>query len=339
MGPDFSKRQGKIRKLMEEKGIDVLLLSGQEDIYYYTGYSGLREDRLFLILPFNDKPKLIATPLESEARLRYRNTILIDSVKDFMTEFKGYEKIGFDEKQLNVLLFKEMEKLKAKLEPFGKSLEIPRTTKDAYEIRQIREAIRITGKVFGSLPPLSGKTEARISNEIDILFRKHGVDNAFENIVSSGPQGFYVHHKPNERTLKKKDVVLIDIGCRSNGYCSDIGRTFCRRSGKRERKIYGDLKAIHDGIVDFIRAGISYSEVEDLQKTLFSKNGYKVIHSFGHGVGLTVHDPTGDVLKENMVLTVEPGIYIKNMGGFRIEDMVLVKKGKALMLSDSITSE
>jgi Xaa-Pro aminopeptidase len=336
MKPNFSARQKKIKKLMKEKGIDALLVSNNDDIYYYTGYSGLREDRIFMVLPQDGKPKLIVTPLENEAKAKYSNTVFIDSIKDFMKELKGFERLGFDEKQINVLLFRILKKSKLKLKPFGKSLEIPRITKDPWEIEQTKKAVKITGKVFESLPPLTGKSEIQISNEIDILFRKHGVTNAFENIVSSGPQGAYVHHRPNERIVKKKDVVLIDIGCRFKGYCSDIGRTFCRNSGKRERKIYGDVKGIHNEIADNIRPGVLYRDIENIQKKLFKKNGYKVTHSFGHGVGLSFHDPIGNILKENMILTVEPGIYIKNIGGFRIEDMVLVKKGKALSLSGSI---
>ncbi|NIO22853.1 MAG: M24 family metallopeptidase [Candidatus Aenigmarchaeota archaeon] len=336
MKPNFSARQRKLRKLMKNKGIDALLISNNDDIYYYTGYTGLREDRIFTIFPRDDKPKLIVSPLENEAKAKYPNTILIERVKDFMNLLMEYKTLGYDEKRMNVLLFKELEKSKIKPKPFGKFLEIPRITKGEWEIEQIKRAIRITKKVFGSLGKLPGKTEMEISNEIDILFRKHGVTNAFENIVSSGPQGAYVHHKPNKRIIKTNDVVLIDIGCKFNGYCSDIARVFCKKSGKKERKIYEDAKEIHNEIADNVRAGVRYKDIDNIQRRLFRKKSYDVVHAFGHGVGLTVHDPIGNILKENMVLTVEPGIYVKNIGGFRIEDMVLVRRGKARLLSRSI---
>lgn len=336
MGPNFPTRQRTLRKLMEKKRIDALLLSNHNDIYYYTGYFGLKEDRIFLVFPQDDKPRLIVTPLENEAKVKYRNTVFIERIKDFMKEVEGYKRLGYDEKQMNVLLFKALGKAKIKLKPFGKSLEIPRITKDPWEIGQIKKAIRITKKVFESMKPLTGKSEIEIANEIDIQFRKHGVPNAFENIVSSGPQGAYVHHKPNKRTVKRNDVVLIDIGCKFNGYCSDIARMFCKKFGKKERMIYEEAKEIHREIADNIRAGVRYMDIENIQKRFFRKKGYELIHGFGHGVGLSVHDPVGNILKKNMILTVEPGIYIKNMGGFRIEDMVLVKNGKARLLSGSI---
>lgn len=336
MKPDFIARQKKLRRLMKNKGVDALLISNHDDIYYYTGYLGMKEDRIFLLFPQDEQPKMIVTPLESEAKVKYPNTVIIDSIKDFKKELGGFEKLGYDEKEMNVLLFKELEKLKITLKPFGKFLGTPRITKDAWEVEQIKKAISITKSVFESLGPLAGKSEIKISNEIDILFRKRGVENAFENIISSGPQGAYVHHKPNERVVKRNDIVLIDIGCRVNRYCSDIARVFCRKFGKREKKIYEHAKEIHDEIIDSIRAGVRYKDIENLQKRFFKRKGYEMFHSFGHSVGLSVHDPTPEVLKENMIITVEPGIYIKNIGGFRIEDMVLVKRGKARVLSSSI---
>ncbi len=339
MRPDFSRRQKTLRKLMEERGVDAVFLSNHDDIYYYTGYLGLREDRIFLLFPRDEEPKLIVTPLENEAKVKYPNTIFIGRVKDFMKELKVYKKVGYDEKEMNVLLFKELEKLGVRLEAFGKFLEIPRITKDPYEIEQIRKAIEITGKVFEHIEgKLVGKSEIEIANEIDIQFRRHGVDNAFESIVASGKQSAFIHHKPNERIVRKSDPVLVDIGCRVNGYCSDLTRMFFERLGKKERGIYEDVKEIRDEIIDSIRVGVMYKDVENIQKKLFRKKGYKVVHYFGHGVGLSVHDPVGDVLKENMVLTVEPGVYVKNIGGFRIEDMVLVKRGKSVLLSESIPS-
>ncbi len=339
MRPDFSKRQKKLQELMKEKNVDAVLLTNNDDIYYYTGYRGLAEDRIFAVSPADGKPKLIVTPLENEAIIKYRNTVFIDSVKDFIKELKGYRRLGYDEKQLSAVLFSELGKLKIKLRPFGKFLEIPRMVKDAYEIEQIKKAIKITGKIFENIGNnLVGKSESQIANKIDIEFRKHGVANAFESIVSSGPQGAYVHHRPNERVVRSGDMVLVDIGCKVNGYCSDIARMFCKRWGSKEKQIYEDVKEIHDEIAGNIRVNVAYMDIEKLHRKLFKKKGYRVVHGFGHGVGLSVHDPVGKTLKENMVLTVEPGIYIKNRGGFRIEDMVLVKRGKSQILSGFIPS-
>ncbi len=336
MRPDFAKRRKKLKNLLEKKGIDAVLTSNHEDIYYYTGYTGLREDRIFMIFPVEGEPKLIVTPLENEAEIKYGNVVFMDEIKDFLEEVKPFKTLGYDEKYISVILFRELEKLSIKLEPVGKILEIPRMIKDSYEISQLKSAIGVTKKVFDKLgSELAGKSEKDVADRVGIEFRKHGVTEAFESIISSGIQSAFVHHKPNEKTIKRGEHVLVDIGCRFGMYCSDITRIFGRLD-RRGRKICEDVREIHDMIIDNIRSGVRYEDIEALQKRLFERKGYKVFHNFGHGVGLSVHDPVSNILNVNEVLTVEPGIYIKNVGGFRIEDMVLVKKGKAEVLSESI---
>jgi Xaa-Pro aminopeptidase len=337
MRPNFTRRRKKLKNLMDKKGIDAVLTSNHNDIFYYTGYTGLKEDRIFMLFPAGGKPKLIVSSLENEADLKYQNVAYIDRIRDFLEQVKPFKKLGYDEKYLNVLLFKELNKLKLKLEPAGKMLEIPRMVKEAYEIDQVKKAVRITKRVFEKIGSrVTGKKESEISNEIDIEFRKHGVPSAFESIVSSGPQAAFVHHQPNERVVKRNEGVLVDIGCRFNMYCSDIGRVFFKKLDGKKRKIYEDAKHTHNEVIESVRAGVKYREVGKIQEKLFKSKGYRVFHNFGHGVGLSVHDPVSNILNKNEILTVEPGIYVKNVGGFRIEDMVLVKKGKAEVMSKSI---
>ncbi|MCK5023341.1 MAG: aminopeptidase P family protein, partial [Candidatus Aenigmarchaeota archaeon] len=115
-----------------------------------------------------------------------------------------------------------------------------------------------------------------------------------------------------------------------------ITRMFVDKLGAERKKIYEDAKLIHDKIIDSLTHGANVEKINELQIKFFKRNGYKLYHSFGHGVGLTVHESIGDVLKKNMIVTVEPGIYVKNIGGFRIENMVLIKKGRSEILSKSI---
>lgn len=338
MGPDFAKRRKKLKGLMMERGMHAILTSDLNDVFYYTGYMGLREDKVFMIFTSDSEPKLIVSSLENEARLAYRNAVFMKETKDFLTYLKPYKRLGYDERSLNLLLFQEMQKkLKARLEPAGKIMEIPRIVKDAYEIEQMKKAVETTRKVMGKIGEgTEGKTEKEIADLVEIEYRKSGLASAFEPIVCSGTQSAFVHHKPNQRIVKANDVVLLDSGCRFNGYCSDVTRMFFRRLGAKQKRIYEGVKQIHDEITSRICAGVEYKEIEELQKRLFSKKGYRVMHGFGHGVGLSVHESAGDVLKENAVLTVEPGVYIKNFGGFRVEDVVLVRKNSAEILSKSI---
>jgi Xaa-Pro aminopeptidase len=338
MRPGFAKRRKSLKKLMEKRGLDAVITPDANDVFYYTGYSGMRDDRIFMLFPAGGVPKLLVSPLENDAAEKYPRIAYIREAKDFTAQLKRFKTMGYDERSLNLLLFREMKiNLKTRLVPVGKMMEIPRIAKDDYEIGQLRGAIDLTGKVLGKIgSSLYGKTEKQVADSIEIEYRKLGVSESFESIVCAGRHSAFVHHKPDQTVAKANGAVLVDTGCRVNGYCSDITRMFFRRLDAKQKRIYGDVRQIHDELIDSIRAGVAYKKIEELYKKLYAKNGYRVTHGFGHGIGLSVHESAGDVLKENAVLTVEPGVYIKNSAGFRVEDMVLVKKNRAEVLSKTI---
>jgi Xaa-Pro aminopeptidase len=337
MKPDFAKRRKNLKKLMEKTGIDAIMTSNPNEVLYYTGYSGLKEDRIFMIFPLDGKPKLAVSSLENEADKLYPDVIYMKETRDFIEYLKRYKTIGYDERVINILIYQELNKLKARLEPVTAMLEAQRIVKDAYEIEQLRKAAEMSGRTLAKVSErLAGRSEKAISDALEIEYRKLGAEGAFEPIVCAGSNTQFVHHRPSAKIIKAKDMVMIDTGCRFNGYCSDITRLFFRKLDARHRKVYEDVKQIREELITEIRAGVAYKDIEALHNALFRKKGYGVTHSFGHGVGLSIHEPAGDKLKENTVITVEPGIYIKNFAGFRIEDIVLVKKGKADVLSKTI---
>lgn len=341
MKPGLSARVKKLRKTMAERGLDAILTSSAEDVFYYTGYRGLEEDKGFLVIPRKGKPSIIVSPLEQEARNFYPRVVIMDEIKDFLRVLEPFEKVGYDEKNLSVLLFREIEKAGPDPVPAGELFECNRMIKDEHEISEIRKAIRITGKVFNRLSGhIRGKKEMEVARLAEIEFRKLGVTESFESIVSSGKLSAFVHHKPGAKVIGEGDPVIVDIGCRHNMYCSDLTRMFLdRMTGKKEKNIYEDLKEIRSTLIGSMRAGVKVEDIADLQERLFKNKGHEPVHGFGHGVGLSVHEPLGEWLKENMVITCEPGIYVDNVGGFRIEDMLLIKKGKAEILSGSIPVE
>ncbi len=341
-GPDFAGRRKRLKKLMLDKGLDALVTSDVGSVFYYTGYDALRDDRVFMIFPSGGRPKLLVSPLENDARTKYPRVGYISSVKDFIAELRGFEKLGYDERSLNLLVFQEMNKsLKAKLERSAKMIEQPRIRKDEHEIGRIRKAIAITGKALAKVSgSLAGKTEKEIADSLEIEFRRAGTTESFESIVCAGKNSVFVHHKPGPDAARAGDIVLIDTGCRCGGYCTDITRMFFRRLSSRQKRIYGDVKHVQAEIIGHIRAGMSYKELESLQKKLFTKYGYTVVHGVGHGVGLAVHEDAGEgkqsIIPENAVLAIEPGVYVPGSGGFRVEDMVLVKRNGAEVLSKGI---
>jgi Xaa-Pro aminopeptidase len=337
MKPDFAARQKKLRKLMKSNGFDAVLATSRENAMYYTGYESPKDEKPFMIAPSDGRPILVLSPLLNEAETKYGKVVFMETKKDFFREIKPFRTLGYNEKSLSVSLFREISKPGMRMRPVGLMIENLRIVKDQYEISQIRNAVRITGKVLERAGNSAfGKTERKIANEIVIGYLEYGVAEAYESIVSSGKQSYFVHHTPNGRAVARSDAVLIDTGCAFNGYCSDITRMFFKRLDAKRRKVYEDAKHIFEEMKDAMKPGRKISDLEKLQNKLFAKGGYTVFHKFGHSIGLSVHEPDGDVLKEGMVMAIEPGIYIKNFGGFRIEDMILIKRGRAETLSGFI---
>ena len=329
MGPNYSLRQGILRKSIEKNNLDAVVISGRNDIYYYSGYLGFGDDAAFLIVPSNGSPLLMVSPLSNEAELHFKNTKFFSSLKDVKKEV-GFRKVGYDGKNMASVLFKKLSR-GGKWTDFSDEIKKPRQVKDHWEVSNIRKAQQVTKRIVRNLPDLAGMTEEGVASLIDMEFRKRNLPNAFGTIVSSGPQGAFIHHIPNSRKIRRDDMVIIDLGCRVAGYCSDHSRTFHEGNGKKERKILSDVKQIQKELMDHIRPGVQVKDIGTLQGKLFKRFGYKVRHAFGHGVGLSVHEGLGKTFEKNNVVTVEPGVYIDKFGGCRIEDMFLVTS-KAKML-------
>jgi len=335
--PDFAKRGKALKKMMAEKDLDAVMTSSQNEILYYTGYIGLKDDRLFMIFPLDGRPKLAVSPLSNEAKKFYPEIVYMEKFADVLACLKPYKAVGYDERAVSIMVYQELNKLKIRLQPATDALEALRIAKDAYEIEQIRKAAAITGKVLASVSErLVGRSEKEIADALEIGYRKMGTESAYDSIVCAGSNTQFVHHAPAAKIVGGKDAVMIDTAAKVNGYCCDVTRIFFRRMDAKRRKLYEDVKHIKDEITGIIKAGAACKDIEDFYRSLLRKKGYPVVHSFGHGVGLSVHEPTGDVLKENAVITIEPGVYIKNFAGFRVEDTVVVKKGKADVLSGMI---
>jgi len=191
------------------------------------------------------------------------------------------------------------------------------------------------GKVLERIS-IMGKTEFGLAREIENLMLSMGAHPSFPTIVASGKNSAYVHYTPKNRPLGRP--AIIDLGARVNGYCSDITRSVYSRASKRQKGVYEDVKMIQEEIIENARDGSLFSELQKVYESCKKKKGYRIIHSFGHGVGLSVHERPGrgDVLKRGMVITVEPAVYLRGFGGMRIEDMILVRKGRPEILTKGV---
>jgi len=328
---NFGSRFKKLRNSMKSNGLSCVLINSVNDIYYYTGYRISEGNSGFLKVCSGSDPVLFVSTLENGAF--GTRTAKVKTIKK-INDIDLPKTVGFDEYTTNAAMIKKLKRM-AKFRPAASIIKNPRMIKDNQELEQIKKAIRITKKALDSVR-LVGKNENDVAKNIDIKFRENNADNAFDAIVASGKNSSFVHYLPTNRKIGRKDLVVIDLGSRYNYYCSDVSRTFCQSPGKKERALIETVSSIQAKLIDFIEPGIEVKDIEKFYERLMKKEGYAVMHGFGHGVGLNVHEPINRELEKNMVLTVEPGVYIKNFGGCRIEDMVLVGR-KTKTLSEKIT--
>jgi Xaa-Pro aminopeptidase len=329
MQPDFRSRIKKLRALMDSKGLDACLVNSRNDIFYYTGKD--IGDSCFLLVPKNSMPTLFITSLSNEVQSsRHFHAVFLKGFSDVSKAVKYFHKVGFDEYTTNYAFFSQLRKSRPHLRPSASLIKEPRMVKDAWETVQIRKVADIAAKTLSGLGDISSKSEIEVSISIESSFMKAEAKPSFETIVASGKHSGFIHHVPDKNRIKRSDLTIVDLGAIQNGYCSDMTRTLCMKPGSKERAIMENISQIQSELIDMAAPGVKYDDIQKRFESLLKRKRYKVMHSFGHGIGTGVHErpSKGDVLKEGMVITVEPGTYIKSFGGCRIEDMIIIRKGK-----------
>lgn len=325
----LSGRVKRLERLVKEKGLEAVVVTDKNDIFYYTGFKPSESG--FLVV--GREPKLFVSQLDNEAlRVSGARVVFYRRLIDIAKFLEG-KAVGFDEGDLNAEIFGRLRR-KVKLRKAGEIIKRPRLAKEPGEVEKIKKAVKVVGEVFGELEIL-GRRESDVEKQVLMGLLERGSGPAFRPLVASGSNAYFVHHRPGVRKIGKGDLVIVDMGARWSGYCSDITRMFCRKPGRREVKLMEDVKEMQARIIDRIEVGVKFREIQDYYRRLMDKKGYKVRHGFGHSVGLSVHEGFREV-EAGMVMAVEPGVYIKGFGGCRVEDMVLVKKRGAEILSKGV---
>ena len=269
--------------------------------------------------------------------------IIVCDVKNISSEdnenfFNFCENVGFEENYITYAKYKEYIQ-KYKINNFEETdliIEKQRMIKDDEEINKIKKACSLTDDCFNHLVDFIkiGMTEKEISIEIEKFFRTHGADGlSFDTIVASGKNSSKPHAVPTDKKIENGDPITIDFGCKYKGYCSDMTRTVFAGF------VPEYIKSVYDLVLDNqlkttkeLKEGANIRTISKVVEGAFKLNGFDLIHSLGHGVGLDIHElpyinSKVDLnLKERMVITNEPGIYIPNRFGIRIEDTILITK-------------
>jgi Xaa-Pro aminopeptidase len=203
-------------------------------------------------------------------------------------------------------------------------------------MRYVRKAVAITLDVFRELESPFGKTERQVSIEIKRIIRKHGGTPAFPPIVASGSSSVVIHHRPGKKVIRRNRPLILDLGARYKGYSADVTRMYI--PDERAERVYGTIRKMQQGAIKKLKIGADFREIHKSWAGQMKRKRWKVKHGIGHGVGRHIHERI-ERIEPGMVLTIEPGVYIKRYAGFRIEDTILVKGKKIEVLSGSVGAE
>lgn len=313
-------------------------------------FSGLNSSEGMLIITNNEAYLLVdfryfemASKMSKHLKV-ILTTDFFDSLKEILThheidnvlienEFTNlvkYEKIRSFFKGLNINLIEE--------NVLNPAIDDLRLIKTNLEIQKIKTAQEVAELAFNEVirEIKIGMTEVEFAAKLDYIMKKNGaMSSAFDTIVLSGRKTSLPHGMPSDKKIEPGDLVLIDMGANFEGYCSDMTRTFAMKKVTAEQeKVYDIVLKAQKEALKAIKCGMKACEVDKVARDVIENTDYKgkFGHALGHGVGLDIHEkPTlssksEQILRESMVVTVEPGIYIEGKFGVRIEDMVLIKK-------------
>lgn len=331
-------------------GVDALLVTNLTNVRYLTGFSGTNGQVLV-----TSKGATFFTDPRYEARagdlVEGADVVVYPArITDVLQEHLSsgsVQTLGVE----GSMTLSERDDLQTRL---GRELvttqgvvEKLRRTKDEDEVARIREAIRIGDEAFtwvlDRLVP--GASEKDVALDLEVRMRQNGADGiAFPPIVGSGPLSAHIHHSASERSFEKGDLVLLDFGCTFDGYCSDLTRTVVLGPASDEQlELYALVLESHNAGIAAIAAGERGADVDRNAREVIERAGHgeRFGHGLGHGVGLDVHEAprlhriSEDTLAPGDVVTVEPGVYIPDRGGVRIEDCVLVTSAGAEVLGSA----
>ncbi len=349
-----TKRLKGLRTILSEKTIRAILVSRAENRYYLSGFSGSSG---YLLITANKQ--LLATDFRYVEQVKQQSPdfSLFETkgeVAKWFPEFVG----GLGPKELffeaDDITFERYSKIRDSLSPLGIELkpstgiiEDLRSVKEPGEIALIERAVAVSDAALEHIRLIArpGMTELQMAWEIEKHMREHGSESVpFEVIVAAGKNAALPHHRPSDYIVRDGEPIVIDIGAKCQGYASDLTRTICLgQEDSQFRNIYEIVLKAQSSAEKQIRSGMSGSEADAIARDIIAGAGYgdKYGHGLGHGVGLVIHEKphvgitSKDILTDGMIFTVEPGIYLPEWGGVRIEDTVVMERGKIRVLSAS----
>ncbi|MGI6552854.1 MAG: M24 family metallopeptidase [Bacillota bacterium] len=348
----YSLRRSRLLNILRKEKLDGLLIMKPVNRYYLSGFRGsagmivFTGERALLLTDFRYEEQARQQASDWEI-VRYQGDPL-ETLRNVLQEMK-VTRLGFEE---DYVTCGQLKTFIAKLDQVSFiGLEDPvgllRAVKDPDEIMYIKQAAFISDQAFLHILDIirPGLKEIDIAAELEYLMRKLGSEGpAFETIVASGFRSSLPHGAASEKRLAEGDMIVMDFGAVYQGYHSDLTRTVVLGKATSEQKrIYQLVLRAQEAGLQSVMAGASCNEIDALARGIIAGEGYGPYfgHSLGHGVGLEIHEhprlteKNEKKLQAGMIVTVEPGIYLPDWGGVRIEDLVLVKEKGCQVLSQA----
>ena len=334
----------KTKSVIESEAAEGYLITTPINVSYLTGFSGDSSELLITpnsIYLFTDSRYTLLAEKELQD-VEIITTNSADRTKQIVKILKknNIKILGIEKDDLTVNRYeKYKEQFVCKdFVDISELLLNLRAKKTPTEIECIKTAAKGNEYVLNRLIEIikPGVSELDIKAELLYLIYKQGMESAFAPIIASGLNSAVPHAVPTDKTIKNDDIITIDFGCKYNGYCSDITRTFAVGDiDEQLKKIYHIVKDAQQKAVDYSKENGNAAEIDKIARDFISEQGYGEYfgHGTGHGVGMAIHEKpvlnpsANDLIEQDMVFTIEPGIYVPGLGGVRIEDTCIGNKG------------
>ena len=343
------QKKALLRRHLRTLRVDGILITDLTNLRYLTGFTGSSG---FAVI--TTRHALFVTDFRYQEQsgqevrgftIKIEHTERSREISAICRAF-GIRRLGVEGHNITVEFYGRLGKQGIRIKPLPNIVQSLRIIKTPAELASIATSVRRAETAFRKLIPAirRGTTEQKLALKFEELLKHCGCKKLpFEVIVASGPTAALPHARPTGRKLREGDLVIFDWGGECDGYFSDMTRTVLLR-GKdiaRQREIYDHVLEAQGRAIEKVRAGAKASDVDGAARKYIRDAGYDEYfgHGTGHGVGLAVHEKpvvswrSREVIRENMVFTVEPGIYIPGFGGVRIEDMVVARKNGTRLLT------
>ncbi|MCR2803128.1 M24 family metallopeptidase [Paenibacillus soyae] len=345
-------RVKKLRGLLDEKGLEALLIASPYNRRYITGFTGsagyalITSAESYFLTDF--RYRVQAAEQLTGFQVIEHGTSPLEEIRALL-EKSGIRKLGFEQEHVSYGEFIQWGGLLGGIElvPAAGLVEKLRMIKDEAELQIMQEAADLADRTFKHITGVlaTGMRETDIALEMEVFMRSHGAtSSSFDTIVASGERSALPHGVASGRLIGVDEFVKLDFGAYYNGYCSDLTRTVViGKPSEKHKEIYNIVLEAQLHALEHIRPGMSGLEADVLCRDIIAKYGYgdNFGHGTGHGLGMEIHEAprlsrlSDTILTPGMTVTVEPGIYVPGFGGVRIEDDIVITESGIKILTSS----